>query len=593
MRPMLKTVVRAALRLLNRDDHRMTKGRTEVQGIRAPVLQGILPIKGSQVPTDVIAGLTLAALAIPEVMGYTKIAGTPVITGLYTILIPMALFAFFGSSRHLVVGADSATAAILAGTLSRMAAQGSAEWLALAGVLALLSAAFLIIARIISLGFLADFLSRTVLVGFLTGVGVQVAIGEISGMFGLPGGGHGAIHKIINDLQQIGQTNFYVLAISIAVIVLIVGSKKVSEKIPGALIAVVCAIVASSVFDLEAHGVHLLGYIPGGLPKIGPPDVHWDKGLVLKLLPTAFSMFIVILTQSAATSRAYAAHYNERFSEDVDLTGLSLANIGAALSGTFVVNGSPTKTQMVVSAGGRSQLAQITTSLVVLLVLLFLTGPLANLPNAVLSAVVFLIGVELIDFKGMRKIWIQRPPEFWVALITTLVVIFIGVEEGIILAMVLSLIEHVRRSYRSKNVIISSDKKGGWRILPVTAPEQVRPGLLVYRFAHTMYYANAQQLSEQVIDLASRAQPPLVWFCIDASAVADVDFTAASTLRDIHGILKRQGIRLVFYQVIDLVKAELDRYELTGLFGKDAFYGTIDEVVSAYDKRSTGNIAEN
>src|SRR5208283_723207 len=272
--------------------------------------------------------------------------------------------------------------------------------------------------------------------------------------------------------------------------------------------------------------------------------------------------------------------------EDVDLTGLSLANVGAALSGTFVVNGSPTQTQIVVSAGGRSQLAQITASFIVLLVLLFLTGPLADMPNAVLSAVVFLIGVELIDVKGMRKIWIQRPSEFWVALITALVVIFIGVEQGIILAMVLSLIEHVRRSYRSKNDIVVPDKTGGLRVLPVTAPEQVRPGLLIYRFAHTMYYANAQQLYDQVVDLANGAQPPLIWFCIEASAVADVDFTAASTLRDIHGILKSQGIRLAFCDVIDLVKAELDRYELTDMFGKDAFYGSINAVVSAYDNRS-------
>ena len=300
-------------------------------------------------------------------------------------------------------------------------------------------------------------------------------------------------------------------------------------------------------------------------------------------------MFVVILAQSAATSRAYAARYNERFSEDVDLIGLSLANLGAGLSGTFVVNGSPTKTQMVVSSGGRSQLAQITTSLIVLLVLLFLTGPLAKMPNAVLSAVVFLLGVELIDVKGMRKIWIQRPSEFWVALITAVVVIFVGVEQGIILAMVLSLIEHVRRSYRSKNVIVVPDKTGGWRLLQVTTPEQVRPGLMVYRFAHTMYYANAQQLSEQVVNLANGAQPPLVWFCIDASAIADVDFTAASTLREIHDILKRQGIRLVFCEVIDLVKSELDRYELTDLFGKDAFYGTISAVVSAYDKRLTSD----
>ena len=572
----------------------MTEANTKTKGMRLHVFQGIIPINGSQVPIDIIAGITLATLAIPEVMGYTKIAGTPVITGLYTLLIPMTLFSFFGSSRHLVVGADSATAAILAGTLTGIATAGSSEWLALAGLLALLSAGFLFVARIVRLGFLADFLSRTVLVGFLTGVGVQVAVGEIAGMLGLPSAGYGRpMYKILNDLEHIDQTNSYALAISVAVLVLIVGSKKISKNIPGALIAAIGAIGVSSLFNLEAHGVQVLGEVSSGLPKIGLPDIHWEKGLVLKLLPTAFSMFVVILTQSAATSRAYAARFNERFSEDKDLIGLSLANVGAALSGTFVVNGSPTKTQMVVSAGGRSQVAQITTSLIVLLVLLFLMGPLANMPNAVLSTVVFLIGVELIDIKGMRKIWIQRPSEFWVALITAVVVIFVGVQQGIVLAMVLSLIEHVRRSYRSKNVIVVPDKTGGWRLLPVTAPEQVRPGLLVYGFAHTMYYANAQQLFEQIVDLANRAQPPLSWLCIDASAVADVDFTAASTLRDIHGILKEQGIRLVFCDVIDLVKSELDKYELTNLFGKDAFYGTINAVVSAYDKRSFAPTAEN
>src|SRR5208283_651981 len=287
---MRKTAVQAALHLLNPNDQSMTKGRTKAQGIPAPVFQGILPIKGSQVTTDIIAGLTLAAIAIPEVMGYTKIAGTPVITGLYTILIPMTLFAFFGSSRHLVVGADSATAAILAGTLAEMAVSGSAEWLALAGVLALLSASFLIIARIVRLWFLADFLSRTVLVGFLTGVGVQVAFGEISGMLGIPGNGYGRpISKMITDLQQIGHTNFYALVISVTVLALIALSKRISKEIPGALIAVVGATVVSSLFNLEAHGVQVLGNIPSGLPKIGLPAVHWEKGLVMKLLPAAFS----------------------------------------------------------------------------------------------------------------------------------------------------------------------------------------------------------------------------------------------------------------------------------------------------------------
>ncbi len=561
----------------------------EAQGMRLPVFQGILPIKGSQVLKDIIAGLTLAALAIPQVMGYTKIAGTPVITGLYTILIPTALFALFGSSRHLVVGADSATAAILSGALTGMAVSGSAEWLALAEVLAVLSAGFLIIARIIRLGFLADFLSRTVLVGFLSGVGVQVAFGEISSMLGLPGGGHGPIYNIINDLHQVQQTNFYALGVSVAVLAIIIGAKKISKKIPGAVIAVAAAIVASSALNLQAHGAHVLGAVPRGLPVIGLPEIHWDLGLILKLFPTAFAMFIVILAQSAATSRVYATRYSERFSENVDLVGLGLANIGAALSGTFVVNGSPTATQIVDSAGGSSQIAQITSSIIVLLVLLFLTGSLASMPIAALSAVVFMIAVELIDVKGMRKIWVQRPPEFWVALITAIVVVGVGVEQGILLAMVLSLIEHVRRSYRCKNAVLAPDKTGGWRALPVSSPEQIRPGLLVYRFSHTMYYANAEQLSMEVVELANKAQPPLVWFCIEASAIADVDFTAASTLRDIHGILKIQGVRIVFSEMIDIVKAELDTYELTDLFGKDAFYDTINAVVSAYDKRSAGN----
>lgn len=569
----------------------MTKGKMEAQGMRLAFFHGIPPIKGSRVPTDIIAGLTLAALAIPEVMGYTKISGTPVITGLYTILLPMTLFALFGSSRHLVVGADSATAAILAGGITGMAASGSAEWLALAEVLAILSAGFLIIARIVRLGFLADFLSRTVLVGFLSGVGIQVALGEIADMLGLPAGGYGPIHKIISDLHQIEQTNFYALGVSVAVLGIIVGSKKISKRIPGALIAVTAAIVASRTLSLDAYGIRMLGAVPNGLPEIGLPHVHWDKGLILKLLPTAFAMFVVILAQSAATSRAYAARYNERVSENMDLVGLGLANLGAALSGTFVVNGSPTKTQMVDSAGGRSQLAQITASGIVLLVLLFLTAPLASMPIAVLSAVVFLIGVELIDVKGMRKIWVQRPSEFWVALITAIVVVGVGVEQGIVLAMVLSLIEHVRRSYRSKNVVLALDEKGDWRVLPVITPEQIRPGLLVYRFAHTMYYANAEQLSREVIELAKGAEPPLDWFCIDASAVADVDFSAAATLREIYGVLKGQGIRLVLAEVVDLVKAELDRYELTDLIGKDAFYETISEVVSTYDKKPAGDEA--
>jgi high affinity sulfate transporter 1 len=558
------------------------------QFLRVPLLEGILPIKGAQVPADIIAGITLAALAIPEVLGYTKISGTPLITGLYTILLPMILYALFGASRHLVVGADSATAAILASSIASMAAPRSAEWLALAGILALMSAGFLLLARLARLGFLADFMSRTVLVGFLSGVGIQVAVGEISGMLGLPGGGHDTIHKVLTDLRQIGQTNYTAMALSVAVLVIVVASQKISKKIPGPLIAVIGAIIASWALKLQSYGIQVLGEVPSGLPRIGLPNMPLDWTLLQKLLPTAFAMFVVILAQSAATSRAYAARYNESFDENVDLVGLAMANIGAGLSGTFVVNGSPTKTQMVESAGGNSQLSQLTTSFIILMVLLFLTGPLAYMPGAVLASVVFLIGMELVDIKGMRNIYGERPWEFWVALITAVVVVFVGVEQSILLAIVLSLVAHMRHGYRPNNMLIVPDKTQGWRLQPVSAPEQAMPGLMIYRFIHNMYYANVQVLNKEVVDLARGANPPLSWFCIDVVAVNDVDFTAAETLRILHGILAGQGIRLVFSEVIEEVHVEFDRSKLTELFGRDAFFHSFAAVVSVYGQREAG-----
>ena len=545
-----------------------------------PILQGILPIKATQVPNEVIAGVTLAALAIPEVMGYTKIAGTPVITGLYTMLIPMALFAIFGSSRHLVVGADSATAAILAAGMVGLASTGSDTYVALASVLAIMAAGFLILARSIGLGFMADFLSRTVLIGFLTGVGIQVALGQISGMLGLEVGGHGALGKLWADLRQLDQANPYALGMAVAALAVIVATKRVSKRIPGPLVAVVGAIAVSWTLDLGQH-LHVLGTVPSGLPHIGLPQVAWSWDLIQQLVPTAFAMFVVILAQSAATSRAYAARYNERFSENTDLVGLGLANIGAALSGTFVVNGSPTKTQMVDSAGGRTQLSLIVTTLVVLVVLLFFTEPLAYMPEAVLSAVVFLIGLDLVDIDGMRRVHQERPSEFWVALVTALMVVVVGVEQGIILAIVLSLIDHTRRGYHPKNALLVPAESGTFHAQPVATNAQAMPGLLIYRFTHSMYYANAQQLSEEIMGLANRAEPPLRWLCIDASAIDDVDFSAAETLRSLHGMLKEKGIRLVVAQVLDDVKAE-SRYQLGQLFGADAFYETLVDVLTAY-----------
>lgn len=544
------------------------------------VLQGILPIDVKRIPAELIAGLTLASLAIPEVMGYTKISGTPVITGLYTMLVPMVLFGLFGSSRHLVVGADSATAAILASGLVGLAATGSEHYLALAGVLAFMVAAFLILARLVGLGFMADFLSRTVLVGFLTGVGIQVAAGQISGMLGLKGGGHGTFQKIVSDLQQLNEVNGYALATSVAVLMVMIGARRLSKKIPGALIAVFGAIMASWGLDLGTH-MHLLGNVPSGLPRISLPwvDVHWDT--IVQLLPTAFAMFVVVLAQSAATSRAYAARYNEEFSENNDLVGLGLANIGAAMTGTFVVNGSPTKTQMVDSAGGRSQLSLLFTAAIVLLVLLFFTAPLAYMPEAVLSAVVFLIGIDLIDLKGLKMIYHQRRSEFWVAVITLLMVVFVSVEQGIVVAIVLSLIDHTRRGYHPTNLLLAPGAGGIFQPNTLESQVQAEPGLVIYRFTHSMYFANSQQLSQEVTTLVNQAEPPLRWFCIDASSVDDIDYSAAEILRALCQTLKEKGVRLVVAQPMVSVRND-SHYDLLKMIGEDASFETLNDVLKAY-----------
>src|SRR4051794_27760903 len=385
------------------------------------LLGSIRPYKRTWLSGDVVAGITLAALAIPEVMGYTKIAGTPVITGLYTILIPIVAFALLGSSRHLVVGGDSATAAIMFAGIGSLGIAGlspyTPQWLALASLSALLAAAFLVAARLARLAFLANFISRTVLIGFLTGVGIQVALGQIGGLLGVPdphvraGRTSGALAKLWDTLKEVGQTSGATLAVSVAVIAILVVFARWIAAIPGGLVAVIGMIAVSWIFDLSSHGVSTLGPVPSGLPHVGfPKGVRWSDAA--GLLATSASMFLVILAQSAATSRAYAVRYRERFVENDDLVGLSASNVAAAFSGTFVVNGSPTKTEMVDEAKSHTQIAQLTTALVVGIVLLFLTKPLQYLPSAVLSAVVFLIGVKLIDVANMREILRLRRDEF-------------------------------------------------------------------------------------------------------------------------------------------------------------------------------------
>ena len=553
------------------------------------VLEGILPYQRSWLSQDIVAGVTLAALAIPEVMGYTRIAGMPVITGLYTILIPIAAFGVFGSSRHLVVGADSATAAIMfAGIALGFAgvAPASPQWVGLAGLSALLAGVFLLIARIARLGFLANFLSRTVLTGFLTGVGVQVAIGQVGGMLAIPKQSSSLaffsdnLLDFFKTLWHIGDASWQTALVSASVLAILIVFGRWIHAIPGGLVAVIGMIALSWIFDFAAHDISILGPVPSGFPKIGlPQHVSWHDAALM--FATAFSLFIVILAQSAATSRAYAVKYGERFEENTDLVGLGLANIIAGFSGAFVVNGSPTKTEMVDEAKSHTQVAQITTAVVVAIVLLFLTKPLQYLPNCVLSSVVFLIGLKLIDIAGMREIYRLRRDEFYVALLTAIVVVVVGVEQGIILAIFLSLVLHVRRHYQTIDYVFAKNAKGHLTSEPPTPGSRTEPGLVVYRFGGGIFYANATRLSEEVLALVGGADP-LRWFVLDAAAIDDIDFSGGKTLGELADQLRARTVVLAIAQATDKVQVQLGTFGITAKIGAEHIYETVQDAVEAF-----------
>lgn len=546
---------------------------------RWPALAGVLPVRRSEVAGDVLAGVTLAAVGIPQALGYAKIAGMPVVTGLYTLILPMAVFAVLGASRHLVVAADSATAAILFAALISLATPGSVRYVQLAGLAALLAGGLLLLARLARLGFLADFLSRTVLLGFLTGVGIRVAAEQLPDMLGVPATGARTLGRLVSTAAAVPHAHPETVAVSAAVILVMLAARQIVRRLPGALIAVIGAIIVGRAADLAKHGVAVIGPVPRGLPPLGLPALSLHDAAAL--LGTVASVFVVILAQSAATSRVYAAKHGETFSLESDLLGLGAANVAAAFSGTFVVNGSPTQTQVADSAGARGQLAQLTASAVVVFVLLFATGPLAYLPVAALAAVVFLIGVQLIDVSGMRRILSVRRDEFVIALLTAAAVVVLGVQEGIVLAVVASIIDHLRHTYHPRNSVLVKSPAGHWHATPVRPGARTEKGLVVYRFSSDLYYANAARLQEDVTALTGHGEP-LLWLVLDGAATGDVDYTAALVLTGVIEELRERHIRFVVTSIIGPVRRQLDRYGISAAMGHDAYYDTPGAALEAF-----------
>ena len=546
------------------------------------LFQGIRPFKPAAALRDAFAGFTLAAMNIPQALGYTKIAGMPVVTGLYTLMLPLVGFAAFGSSRYLVVSADSATAAIFAGGVSGMATPSSARYVALAGMIALLTAGLLLLARLLKLGFIADFLSQTVLVGFLTGVGFQVGIAVLGEMLGLEISARRTLLQLAQVLRRLPQVHLPTLVVSAVVVGALLLFHRFVPRAPGPLIAVAGAIAASAIWNFSGRGIAVIGPVARGLPHFEVPAVSWRE--LPSLARIAASCCIMIITQSAATARVYAARHRQQLDENADLAGLSAANAIAGLSGAFVVNGSPTQTAMVEGAGAQSQVAQLAVAAVVALVLLFLTRPLEYLPRCVLGALVFMIAIRLIKLTTLLAIRRESPGEFALAVTTAVVVVAAGVEQGILLAMILSLLRVVRHSYHPHTGVMTLNSDGTWNLKPVAPGVMTEPGLVMYRFGSTLFYANANRFEEEVTCLVGQPPSQVRWLIVDAEAITHLDYSAARTVRELQHNLASCGTQLGFARIPWDLRSDLARHQVSEVIDPSLIFNRLHDALAAFEK---------
>ena len=341
---------------------------------------------------------------------------------------------------------------------------------------------------------------------------------------------------------------------------------------------------ASAAWNFADHGIGVIGEVTGGLPHLGLPDVNWKD--IGPLVPVAGSCFVMILAQSAATARFYAARHHQRLDGNADLVGLCAANAAAACSGTFVVNGSPTQTAMVESSGGQSQIVHLTTAAVVALVLLFLTGPLQYLPRCVLGAIVFVIAIRLVDVRSLRGIRRESPGEYALALTTAAIVVVVGVEQGIVLAMVLSLLRIVRHSYHPHTAVLVRSEDGIWRLTPAVPGAVTEPGLVIYRFGAALFYANAGRFSDDIRGVVGPAPSPVRWLVVDAGAITNVDYTAARVVRELHEDLAQRGVSLMLAHVQSDLRPDLDRHGLTDVIGPARIFDSLHEALATLPLRS-------
>ncbi|MGI9009021.1 MAG: SulP family inorganic anion transporter [Streptosporangiaceae bacterium] len=529
---------------------------------------------------DVLAGLALAAIAVPGQMATARLAGMPAVAGLYAFLAGSLLFAVLGRSRQMSVGADSTIAPVLAASAAAVAAAGTLRYADLVSFLALMAGALLIAVGLLRLGWIAEFLSTPVVTGVLAGIGVEILVRQLPAILGVAGGGTTTVSRVQAIAGRVGHANVWSAGIAVAVFAVIIVAEHVDRRIPGALIGLAGSILAVAVFGLRSRGVLVLGPVKAGLPSFAVPSASWAD--VRHLVTPALTVAFLCVAQTAATARQSKAGAPTAGDFNRDLAAVGAGSLAAGLTGSFAVDSSPPNTEIVIASGGRSQLTSLTAAAVVLGVTLLAVGLLKDLPQATLGAILVYVATKLFRAGELRSILRFDRLEFVLAAITLLAVAFIGIEQGVVLAALLSLADRTRRSARPADVILGREPGTGHWIPPdIGRPTEQVPGVIVYLPYGPLWYGNADYIRRRIRGLVDGADQPARALVLDANAMSDIDYTAARALSELAAGLSRRGVTTGIARSSHLVHHDLKHSGLLKEIGREHLFATVEAAVDA------------
>jgi high affinity sulfate transporter 1 len=530
---------------------------------------------------DLVAGIILCALLVPQGMAYAELAGLPPITGLYTTVICLFAYAAVGPSPYLVLGPDSSLGPMIAAAILPLAAGDETYTIALAGMLALLVGLVCTSAGLARLGFIADLLSSPVRVGYLAGLAVTIFIGQLPKLFGFSTDADSFIGEIRAFIQGLDQTNIYALFIGLLCLGIILGLKRWKPTWPGILIAVLGAIFITAIFDLAARGVDTVGVLPQGFPSPSFPRV--DLADIPILVATAFGISLVAIGDTISTSAGFASRRGYEIDSDQEMMGIGAANLFAGLFSGFPVSTSGSRTAVAEQSGAKTQLTGIVAGLLVLAMLLFVPGLVQNLPQPALAAIVITASISLFDLQALQRFFTIRKSEFILAMVCALGVIFVGVLEGIVIAVLVAIFQFFERSWRPYMAVLGKPEEVDGYHDVTQYPEATQiPGLLMIRWDAPLFFANANIFRTKVRKMLSKLDQKPDWILIAAEPITDVDLTAAEILVDLDEELNAEHIHLVFAELKDPVKAKIIRYGLLETIDYRHFYPTIESAVNAF-----------